>query len=416
MASAVPQEISQAWVRRDVLLVGYGVMPSGFSGPVIEVTRPAGGARDIDHVLSALPVPDEEVLKQFDPAGEAVVLGGGFYDRETMWGRPYVGGRTTSWQLLEDKTAIDSLWDEMGVRRAPSVIVPPHLDALLAAADDLDAGIGTVWSGERSGRRPADSAELVFWPQDEVQSRHAAAALVRADRGVRVMPYLEGVSCSIHAVVGPGAAAVFRPVEVITLARTDGSFLYAGTSTWWDPPPAWREEMRTLARSVASHLSRGVNYRGAFTIDGILTAEGFLPTELNPRWGAGLWPQAMVCPLPLRLIEALITSGLDGPMDLLEQLVVECADAARFGGPTLRGIPRAGEGSLLLRGQGSGFAPTESANDGVARLTVAGTAEGASVTVRPTGDLLRGQSLRPLAKVGFELADRMFGTRVGPFR
>jgi len=125
----------------------------------------------------------------------------------------------------------------------------------------------------------------------------------------------------------------------------------------------------------------------------------------------------MVCPLPLRLIEALIVSGLDGPMDLLEQLVVEWADAARFGGPTLKGISRAREGfSLLLLRRGSGFVPIESENDGVAGLTVAGPAEGASVTVRPTGDQFRAQSLRPLAKVGFELADQMFGTHLGPFR
>jgi hypothetical protein len=124
----------------------------------------------------------------------------------------------------------------------------------------------------------------------------------------------------------------------------------------------------------------------------------------------------MVCPLPLRLIESLITSGWDGPMALLEQLVTDRADVTRFGGPTLRDVPSAGEGSLLLRRQGAGLEPTESANEGAARLTVARTADGATVTVRPLGDLFRGESLRPLATAGFELADRMLGTCIGPVR
>jgi hypothetical protein len=398
-----------------VLLVGYGLVPVNYNGAVIEVSRPDHGAREIDFELAESPLSGHEQLKRFDPNGEAVVLGGGFYDRDTLWGRPYFGGRAASWQALEDKTAIDRLWDDMGVRRAPSLIVEPAIAALVAAAEELDVGKGTVWSGERTGRHPADTAELVFWVRDHTQSRHAARALVSADRGVRVMPYLEGDSCSIHAIVAADAAAVLRPVEVITLARPEGGFVYAGTSTWWDPSAAQREEMRALARSVASYLGRELSYRGAFTIDGLLTPLGFVPTELNPRWGAGLWPQAMVCPLPLRLIDSLVTSGLDGPMDLLEELVVGRADTTRFGGPTLRAVPSGQGGSLFLRAQGSGLAPTEKPTQAVARLSVVETSDGVTVAVRPTSDLYRGRTLRPLAKAGFELADRVFGTHIGHF-
>ncbi len=124
----------------------------------------------------------------------------------------------------------------------------------------------------------------------------------------------------------------------------------------------------------------------------------------------------MVSPVPLRLIEALITSGLDGPMESLEHVVVNSADTARFGGPTLRGQVAAEESTLFLARQGSGFALTASAGTAAARLTVSGPQDGANVTARPVGPSLLGQSLRSLGRAAFEIADEVLGTRIGPFR
>ena len=54
--------------------------------------------------------------------------------------------------------------------------------------------------------------------------------------------------------------------------------------------------MREAARRVGAVLRDEVAYRGAFTLDGVATVDGFRPTELNPRFGAGLgvitrWPR-----------------------------------------------------------------------------------------------------------------------------
>ena len=38
----------------------------------------------------------------------------------------------------------------------------------------------------------------------------------------------------------------------------------------------------------ARSCGRTVDFRGAFTVDGVATADGFRPTEVNPRFGAGL--------------------------------------------------------------------------------------------------------------------------------
>ena len=86
----------------------------------------------------------------------------------------------------------------------------------------------------------------------------------------------------------PDGTAAFRPVEISILrdeaART---FTYGGLSTFWDPPAADREAMRDAARRVGEHLRAAYGYRGAFGIDGVLTADGFRPTELNSRGSAG---------------------------------------------------------------------------------------------------------------------------------
>ena len=96
------------------------------------------------------------------------------------------------------------------------------------------------------------------------------------------MPFLDGVPCSIHGLVLPDGTAVFRPVEIAILRDAAGrQFVYGGLSTYWDPPPADREEMRDVARRVGEHLRAAYGYRGAFGIDGVLTADGFRPTELN---------------------------------------------------------------------------------------------------------------------------------------
>ena len=49
---------------------------------------------------------------------------------------------------LEDKVVVDDLWDELGVARAPSEVVPADPAALPAATRRLDRGAGTAWAGD----------------------------------------------------------------------------------------------------------------------------------------------------------------------------------------------------------------------------------------------------------------------------
>jgi hypothetical protein len=144
------------------------------------------------------------------------------------------------------------------------------------------------------------------------------------------MPYLDGVPCSIHGYVLDDGVAVFRPVELVVLrSAADGRFVFAGLSTWWDPPVSVREQMREVARRTGTLLADRVGYRGAFNVDGVSTRDGFRPTELNPRFTVAL--ATLVPQLPLELLHANVVAGYSAGITAadLEQLVVATADADR---------------------------------------------------------------------------------------
>ena len=69
--------------------------------------------------------------------------------------------------------------------------------------------------------------------------------------------------------------------------------------------------MRGVARRVGAELRRRVGFGGAFTVDGVMTAEGFRPTELNPRMGAGLMQIARGADeVPVDLVHQCAAAGL----------------------------------------------------------------------------------------------------------
>ena len=153
-----------------------------------------------------------------------------------------------------------------------------------------------------------------------------------ADR-IRVMPFLEGIPAKIHGIVFPDSVAVFRPVEMVVLRPKSGDLLhFAGCTTAFDPNPDDRMAMRDLARRVGVALREKVNYRGPFGIDGILSEDGYVPTELNAREGAGLTRIAEAAGLPLTPLCPAAARGehLNYRPDLLEQVIVESADARRI--------------------------------------------------------------------------------------
>ena len=89
-----------------------------------------------------------EAVRAFDPQREALVLGTFLDTAPELDGRPFLAYRRPEWLALEDKTIVDAIWDRLGIRRAPSEVVPAERTALLTAASLVDGGAGTVWSGD----------------------------------------------------------------------------------------------------------------------------------------------------------------------------------------------------------------------------------------------------------------------------
>ncbi len=269
-------------------------------------------------------------IDRFDPEGDALVLANPFSGISELAGRRVYGARPPAQAALEDKMIVDGIWDAAGVARAPSEVVP--VAGAAAAAERLAGPMGTVWVADnREGWH--GGANYVKWVRtaEDVTAMTAWFA-AHADR-VRVMPFLDGIPCSIHGWITSNGIAVLRPLEMIILRRTDGTGLfYAGMANYWDPPRRHREAMRTAARTVGEHLVERVGYRGAYGIDGVLTADGFRPTELNPRMTAGHAGPAMTAGLPAG---SIMRAQLEGDMELdaewLETTLVTAADETRSG-------------------------------------------------------------------------------------
>ena len=243
--------------------------------------------RDHDRVVRDLPEPARAAVAAYDPTGEAVWLLGPFVVDEPLLGRPVYGGRPAAWLALEDKLLAEGLWRAVGAAHAPAAVVPVTADALAAASDRLDLGHGVVWAGDaRDGfNGGGDFTRWVVTAADRADALRFFTP--RCDR-VRVMPFLEGVPCSIHGIVLPDGTAAFRPVELAIMRGVGRRFVYGGQGSTWDPPGVDRLAMRELARRTGEHLRERVGYRGGFGIDGVLTVDGFRPTELNTRASAGL--------------------------------------------------------------------------------------------------------------------------------
>ena len=238
-------------------------------------------------------------------------------------------------------------------------------------------------------------ASLTRWVTDDAEAAAVTAELAPHCDRVRIMPFLDGIATSVHGLVLPDGVVALRPVELVTL-RHGHELRYAGCATFWDPPAAVREQMREAARRVGEQLRAEVDFRGAFTLDGVATADGFRPTELNPRFGAGL---------------NVITRGLaDVPLHLVLDLVVAGIAAAdrcrRAGGRD----PRLGRRLARRRHAGRSACRRGSRSTTARSATSTGTGAGPPTASRPTPRSSAGPGF---ARVDFDPARTPVGPSVG---
>jgi hypothetical protein len=399
---------------------GAGPIPEPDTCEVVQIVPPPASTmtdevRQQDRIARNLPPLAAAAIEAFDPNRRGVWFASPFVTTDQpIDGRPVAFGRPASFLALEDKMLADAIWDAAHVARAPYRVVPNEETALAEATAELSGPLGAVWSGDaRDGVN--GGGNYVRWIVDEDDQRTAAWFFKpRCDR-IRVMPFLDGVPCSIHGYVLPDGTAVFRPLEIVSLRDVERrQFVYAGLGTLWDPPDADREEMRAAARRVGDHLSAAYGYRGAFGIDGVLTAEGFRPTELNARMSGGA---AVVCDIDRRfftLLQAALVSGEDVGLTVADlETVVPLMDAERVGrvaaigqGMTLGGTftyPVSYDGRRMERSE------VETGNT----LFAGDTPNGFFAKVDPCAALRRGERLAGINLALAELMDRDHGASFG---
>jgi hypothetical protein len=317
---------------------GTGVGPLPPDTPSVVVEREHHGSDTMASLRAGLRVLAEpprqvvDAVEAFDPDRCAVVFGIFLAETPALLGRPLVAHRRPEWVALEDKTRLHELLDRAGVARARSTVVPVAVAEARSPA--FDDGAGTVWAADATEGYHGGGS-LTRWVTDPDEAAAATAELAAHCSTVRLMPFLDGIATSIHGIVLPDGVVALRPVELVTLRRPGHRLVYAGCATFWDPPEAVRDEMRDAARRVGEQLRADVDFRGAFTVDGVATRDGWLPTELNPRFGAGLSVITRgLAGVPLTLVLDLVVAGRPLPISAadLEAEILRDADAARTGG------------------------------------------------------------------------------------
>ena len=414
MGAAGLIEKFRRWGNNEVMVVaaaeGAGEVPLARE---IVYTRTQGSSlmEGLRAYLASIEAPSDRVqaaVDAFDPNSEARVIGPPWGALRSAVGRPIYGATWPEWAALEDKMIVDELWDGAGVARAPSVIVPP--DEAPAAARRLGGEQGTVWVADnREGWH--GGGDYVRWVRDQSTAAEAVPWFEEHAHRVRVMPFLDGIPCSIHGIVTRDGVAALRPMEMLVFRRPDlQEFVYAGWATFWDPPDRDRDEMRGAVRRVGRLIADQVDYLGAFGIDGVLTADGFLPTELNPRLSAGHGTAARAADLPLgSMARAHVEGDLDFESADLEETLVTAADETRVGGVRLSLMSEVEAAStfLVFEGNGAAVLQDETRSDG--QMSVAIGPAGGIVVLNASAERTPiGESFAPRAIAAIDLARKLW--------
>ena len=282
-----------------------------------------------ERALDSLSTDIIEQIDRFDPLRQAKVIRDIFCSQHQFADRPVFGARHASWMALEDKMIIDSLWDKIGIPRAPSLLCSLSSPDLYQQAQTIDLGMGTVWVGDnRDGWH--GGAERLRWIRTASQAQESQIFLRRHSVRIRIMPFLDGIPCSIHGWVFPDHSIALRPCEMLIFRQKGATKLcYAGAATSWKPSEHITADMRQAAVQTGDFLRSTIGYKGSFTIDGVVTKSGFLPTELNPRFGGALARMASSIPdLPLYLLHLCTVEdyAIDYQPNRLEKLLVSEAE------------------------------------------------------------------------------------------
>lgn len=377
-------------------------------------TRPLRGASDHlawqHHALAGLDGSGwlARPADAFDPNHSGTLVLPDPLDPPRAGTRHRLGPRHPAWRLCEDKTVVDTLWDTIGTPRAPSIITDGVAD-LGALGVHVASGSGVVCSCQPIGAGPAAGGDGIWWWRDEPPAGIPAGEPAWR---VRLMPLLEGVPVRLHGFALGQTVVPFPPMELVTLPRiTDGTFLCAGAVASLGSAANLLAQTERLGEGLRERLG----YRGGFSVDGILTADGFMPTDFNARLTSAMEAAPPQLRVQLHAANLLARHGSEPAPTIVEALADEIFTAQAIqtlygsAGRVRDGAPR----QLPVRWNGTHLVAADgSPADG--QLRISPSPRGWLLTARLIAARLptRGR-LGPLAPEVFRLSDQVLGTDFG---
>ncbi|WP_409074180.1 hypothetical protein [Micromonospora chalcea] len=348
--------------------------------------------------------PLTRLVEEFDPAEQALLLVTDPLDPREFGARRSLGQKHPSWELFEHKSVVDTLWDTIGLERSESLVFDDP--GALLRHDTLVATADVVVSVQPRGSTPSAGGEGVRRVTNAVE-------LSSGPFRVRAMPQLAGSPCRLHGLVLAETTVVFPPLELLVPLRlTDGTYLCAGT---WPIPTAGRGRLSELTRWIGDRLRERLAYRGGFSVDGILTAGGFRPTDLNTRITSAF--ETVPPPVRVAVQVCAALARAEQPtwgapvLELHADRVFGEADTLVLRSPivgdaTHSTLPVSWDGQVLV-------AADQADADGTLRIVTAarGTVLHAALRRARLPSALGAQAV---AVAVFGAADRLFGTTFGP--
>lgn len=348
-------------------------------------------------------------VQAFDPQLTALLVIPDPLDPPDAGSRPRLGKRHPYTRLLEDKTIVDTVWDQLRLSRVQSIVADTDRDpATLGSL--VDSGDGVVCS-IRSADGPTSGGDGIRWwtSSRPPPRRIPASPPVR----VRLMPLLKGLPVRLHGLAFGSAVIGFPPMEIVSLPRPDyGTFLPAGVVPIQLPR---QDELAACTERIGTELQSTLGYRGAFAVDGVLTESGFVPTDFNARLTSAMEPAPPEQRVQLHAVNLLARDGVNldaGAVEELAKTIFSPGHSLTLYGAAgrIRGNKGAGVG---VRWHGNRLVAAK-AGPAHGRITVSPSRRGWLVTAVLYADPLPAVGpLSVLAPQVFRLSDELLGTDFG---